>query len=104
MDDTINAARMQQQRVLEWALTELGLRVPVDGADQVARAIERAREIDRQVRAGLGGPFDTGEGRLPIPPLSADELEAVMGDLRLRYEQALEGPESDRICSFRDIG
>jgi hypothetical protein len=46
MDDPKNEAKVQQQTVLAWALAELGLRVPSDAADQVARAIERAREIE----------------------------------------------------------
>jgi len=93
MDDTKNEVREQQQRVLAWALAELGLSVPVDAADQVAGAIERAREIDRRARAGLGlaWPYDNREERAPFAPLSAEDLEALVGELQLRYERALEG-------------
>lgn len=106
MDDTQNEVREQQQRVLAWALAELGLRVPADGAEQVASAIERAREIDRRAQAGLGSvwPYDNREERAPMPPLSAQEIEALVGDLQLRYERALEGSESDRVWFRGDIG
>ena len=66
MDDPKNEANVQQQTVLAWALAELGLRVPSDAADQVAVAIERASEIDRRVRAELGGlRFDTARDARP---------------------------------------
>ena len=96
MDDPKTEAKVQQQTVLAWALAELGLRVPSDAADQVARAIERAREIDERVRRqviprlAFPGRYDDGDGPEPAPPPTADELEALMWELDFRYRQTLQ--------------
>jgi hypothetical protein len=69
---------------------------PPETPGEVARAIERAREIDRRVRdqvfARLAFPwrFEDGQAMEPMPPLSPPELEALTWELDRRYRQPLQ--------------